>query len=313
MDTTVPSATDVNGSADWPSLGALLALLGLTVLVYVLLYRRRILPNRAPMGFLDHLRELGARFGRVGLLFLYWTVVFTAVRFDRFTFAGVPLAAPAWDLFDNAAARIYLLLARTSLPPDVHIIVTRPTEAVAAQLEISCIVGFLLVFPALAYEAWAFFSPALDDRERRVLARALPVAGVLFVAGAVFAYLYVVPVLFRVLYAFATPLGATAFLSAGALVGTLATFAVLFGFAFELPLVMVLLVRVGVAQPAMYLRRWRHVTVAIFVVAALVTDPTVVSQAIVAAMLLGLYWSGVGLSFLARPVRGERSAPASVA
>jgi sec-independent protein translocase protein TatC len=180
---------------------------------------------------------------------------------------------------------------------------------VAAQIQVAFLLGFLLAFPALVYEAWAFFSPALEPRERRALGRSLPIAGLLFVTGATFAYVYIVPTLFRVLYAFAGPIEAAQYLTAGALVGTLATFALLFGLAFELPLVMVLLVRLRVVSPSAYLRKWRHVTVAIFVLAALVTDPTVVSQILVAALLLALYWSGVLLSFLARPITAPAAQP----
>lgn len=292
-------------------LGALALLLATTALVHVFLYRKRLAPATGPMGFLEHLREAGTRTARVGLLFLYWVVVFTTVRFERFAFAGIPLAAPVLDIFDNTAGRVYLFLAQTSLPEGVQVIVTRPTEAVAAQLQVALLLGVLVAFPALAYEAWAFFSPALKPRERRALARSLPVSGVLFLTGAAFAYLFIVPTLFRILYAFAAPLEAAQFLTAGALVGTLTIFAFLFGLAFQLPLVMVLLVRLRVVRPSAYVRRWRHVTVGIFVVAALVTDPTVVSQVIVAAMLLGLYWCGVAASYVASPIPSAPEADAT--
>jgi sec-independent protein translocase protein TatC len=260
------------------------------------------------MRFTHHLRELRARILRLLALFAVWTTIFLTFRFETRQAYRLAFAVPVADVFDNAAARAYESLARALVPPGVDLIVTRPTEAVAAQLQVAFLLGFVLVLPALLFELWAFFTPALREREARALGRTLPVALVLFLSGATFAYYTIVPFMFRAFYAFADPLGARAFLSAGSLVGTVVAFALVFGLAFELPLTLVLLVRLGVVDPHAYVRHWRGVTFGIFVLAAVVTDPTLVSQLLVGAILLGLYWAGVGASFLARPAA---SAPAN--
>lgn len=293
-----PSASGDPGAA-----AAFAALLAASAVVIGIIYRRRELgaPARGPMRFLEHLRELGSRVIRVALVFGYWLVLVTTFRFDPARWHGLPVARPVADLFDNTTAQLYLLLARTSLPSDVRIIVTRPTEALGAQLEVGLMLSAVLTLPALFFEVWAFLSPALKAKERRLLARSIPLAGLLFLAGAVFSYLFLVPLLFQVLYAFAAPLGAERFLAAGALVGMLAVMAAIFGVAFELPLVMAILVRFGLVRPQIYLKYWRHATVAIAVVAAVVTaDPTLVSQVIVGSVMLVLYWGGVALSFTVR-------------
>lgn len=286
----------------------LLALFAVSIGIYAAFYARggHVKPTRDAMGFLHHLREFGARLVRVAILFGYWTIVVGTFRFERFFLGPLPLATPVFDLFASASAGVYVALAHASLPDGVQVIVTRPTEAVAAQLQVSFLLAAVLTLPVIIYEAWAFFAPALEPKERRTLARALPMAGVLFLAGAAFAFFFVVPLLFSVLYAFAAPLGAASYLTAGSLVGTLFTFALCFGIAFEMPLIMALLVRLRIVQPSFFLRYWRHATVVIMILAAIVTDPTLVSQLMVGGMLLVLYWGGVAFAYLARP--GERVA-----
>lgn len=283
--------------------GALAATLLALILLAYLLYAKLppVLPSRQAMGFLDHATELRNRLIRVFGLLGFWIVLLLTFRFQPLPLGPLTLAYPVPGVYDNAASRIYLFLANLNVPPGTQLIVTNPTEAVAAQLEVALLLGLLLTFPVLAYEAWAFFGPGLRARERRFLARIFPVSFLLFLAGAAFGLALMGPLLFRVLYAFARPLGAVQFLSAGSLVGTLTTMALIFGLAFQLPLVMVALVRFGLVAPTLWLRYWRHATLLIFLVAAIVTDPTLLSQMIVGIVLLGLYWGGVAASFLARP------------
>jgi sec-independent protein translocase protein TatC len=292
----------------WLGLALVLAVsAGLVLLLYA--RRSYLAPTRVPVSVSQHLRELGARLTRIVLLFAYWTALFTTVRFEAFRWRGLTLATPVWDIFDNTSARIYAHLAEALLPEGVQIVVTRPTEAVMAQIQISLLLAFILALPALAFEAWAFFGPGLEPRERRLLGRALPFSALLFLAGVAFSYRFITPLLLKVLYAFAGPLGALPLMSAGALVGTFVTFALVFGLAFQLPLVMALLVRFRFTTPQAYIRRWRHATIVIFVVAALVTDPTLVSQLIISGLLLVLYWGGVALSYLARPASSATPQP----
>jgi len=274
--------------------------------------RGRVLPSPGTMAFGDHARELRARLGRLALVFLFWSSLLLLVRFEP-RVGLVPYAVPVFDIFDNAASRVYVALASTIVPEGVRLLVSRPMEAAGAVIQLALLIGFVLTLPALLYEAWAFLSPGMTGRERRWFARILPVAGFLFVAGAAFAYLFVVPYLFTVFYAFAAPLGAEQYLAAGALVGTIVTFALVFGLMFELPLVMVALVRLRITTPRTYIRYWRHATIAAFALAAFVTDPTLLSQLIVGVLLLLLYWSGVAVSALVAPAATASDAPGAAA
>jgi sec-independent protein translocase protein TatC len=289
-----------------------LFVLSLLAIAFVLwlLYRRspRVGPSGHMMPFLEHVEELRIRVLRGGLVVVLWCVLLLSVRAVPFRFQGIRLAYPAPSLYDNVAAQVYHGLVRLTVPVGVTLFVSSPMEAVGAQMQVALILAIVVSMPFLLYETWAFFAPGLASRERRFVRSVLPIALVLFLIGSSFGILLVVPLLFAVLYAFAAPLGATTFMSAGELVGTVLTTALLFGAAFELPLVMVGAVRLGLLTTQSYLRKWRHATVAIFIVAAFASDPTLMSQLIIGTLLLALYWGGVLASMLVEH-RQARAAP----
>jgi sec-independent protein translocase protein TatC len=273
--------------------------LGVVALTSWFVYRRlgRVGPSSVLMPFLEHAEELRVRLLRTGIVLLLWMVLFLSVRAVPFRLGALLLAYPEPSLYDNIAAQVYRGIVAIAVPPGVQLFVSSPTEAVGAQMQIALVLALCVGLPLVLYEAWAFASPALASREQRFVRVALPAALVLFFAGAAFGFLVVVPMLFEVLYAFAAPLGATSLLSAGSLVGSVVTMCLLFGASFELPLIMGSLVRLGLASTRTYVRRWRHATIAIFVVAAFASDPTLLSQLIIGGILLALYWGGVLLSW----------------
>lgn len=278
-------------------------------LVAWLLYRRRhtVAPRNEAMPFLEHLEEFRTRILRSGAMVLLWMLLFLSMRSERLTLGAWHLAYPEPSLYDNMAAQVYNWIARTTVPPHVTLIVASPMEAVGAQMQVALVLALLVGLPFVLYEAWAFLSPGLRAQEQRLVRASLPLALALFALGGAFGFLVVAPLLLSVLYGFAAPLGATSFLNVGMLVGTVATMVLLFGAAFELPLVMVGLVRLRILTTRTYIRRWRHATMAIFVVAALASDPTVTSQLIIGCLLLVLYWSGVLGSYLVESALASRA------
>jgi sec-independent protein translocase protein TatC len=302
------SVADALSSEPGRGLLSLVILLLAVGLITWLLYRRLgpVLPQGESVPFLEHVEELRARLIRMLLIWLMWTTVFLSFRAAPLPMGNLRLGAPVPSLFNNVAAQVYSGLARAVVPDGVQVIVASPTEAISAQLLIALSLALVVSAPLLLFEIWAFAAPALRARERVLLARTLPIAFALFGVGAAFAFWMIVPLLLAVLYGFAEPLGAIAFLSATALVGTVAITCALAGVAFELPLVMVGLVRLGLVAPSTYLRRWRHATLVIFILAALGPDPTLTSQLVLGGLLLVLYFGGVAASFAF--VRPERNA-----
>ncbi len=291
------------GEPEVRAIALLITSLAAAGLIAFLLYHRQA-RRRAPhreMTYLEHLEELRTRIVRVSILLLLWVAVFMSVRVDRVVIGSVGVPTPAPSLYNTISARVFQWLVSNTVPDQVRVVTLSATEAVSAQIQIAFVLAVIVVFPFLLYETWAFFAPGLAEAEQRVLRWSLVPAIGLFAFGAFFGFRFVVPVMFQVLYGFAEPLGAEALLSAGTLVGTVTTLVLLFGFAFELPLVMAALVRLRILETRSYIRKWRHATVGIFIVAALASDPTLTSQLIIGSLLLALYWGGVLLAFLVQP------------
>src|SRR5918997_6959975 len=135
------------------------------------------------MPFLDHLEELRSRILRslaaviVGCAIGLWAVQ----RFQLVSLLKVPIAP-------------YLV--------DGKLVVTSPTEPVMIVFKLGFLVGLVLASPVILWQLWAFLAPALYEREKKALVPSLFIGLLLFLTGAVLAFLYVVPQALRVLFSF---------------------------------------------------------------------------------------------------------------
>ncbi|MGH2669135.1 MAG: twin-arginine translocase subunit TatC [bacterium] len=253
------------------------------------------------MSLLDHLREL-----RYRLLAILATAASAAIlAFVLDVRGGVVLGHSTWvptlSVTDSIASRALRLLLDSVVPPGVQIVLVTPFEGVSASLLAALIVGMLVASPFIAYHIAAFVAPALHANERRVVATIAPMSLVLFLAGAAFAVGVIVPVALRFLYSYAGALDAEPFARPGDILTFTGLTGLLMGLAFQLPLVMTALSRVGLVEPRSYARHWRGVVVVTLIVAAVVTpDPTVTSQMLVAAPTLLLFFLGIGLAYAVR-------------
>ncbi len=241
--------------------------------------------------FLGHVAELRRRLLWVVATFASVTVVAFLIRVEP--------AAPfvGLDPYDNLAAQMFRAAAEHLVPAGTTLVVTGPMDAFNVQLAWSFALAVMVSIPVAFYHVGRFLSPALRPRESRVLRNAVLPIVMLFLAGAAFAYLFVLPLALRALYGFSGALGAAPLLDVGEFSGFLLATLVGFGVAFETPVVMVTLARAGLVEPRTYWRYWRHAAVAALVVGMVLTpDPTIVSQLLLAAPLLLLYVAGAALS-----------------
>lgn len=313
VDPFTVSQEGVAGDAPWAVLAALLVILvAWTLWLFRKVHRSADDPvkGQAKMGMMGHLDELRRR-TTVALVVLLLASVFFFTFGIRWVPVGMlPLPAalggalalalplPVPSVFDNAAAQVFQWIAATMVPAGVDTIVTRPLDAAMTQIGLAIGLGVLVTFPVLFYETYAFVAPGLYPKERKVVLSAIPFVVVLFVGGALFGLMVMTPFMTKILYAYAEPLGATPFANVVDLVSFAAVFTVMFGLAFQLPAVMGLLARVGIATAAGMARYWRHAAIVIAIVSAFVTDPTLLSQIIVGTVLFLLYLSGLGLAWL---------------
>ena len=223
------------------------------------------------MPFLDHLEELRWRIIWSLGAFVLMGGIGIWLSF-HFQLIGV-LIDPARPYLDCS----YLNASKTAaeiaaLPPcDPRLAFTSITDPMFIQLKLGLLMGLLLSFPVIAYQAWAFLSPALHRNEKKVIVPALYGGLVLFVAGALLAYFYVLPATAKLMLSFVTrdmkqTIGIASYID-------MATkLMVVFGLVFELPIVILVLSSLGLIT-SRFLKNNRRYAIAIMAVAAAMLTP----------------------------------------
>ena len=159
-------------------------------------------------------------------------------------------------------------------------------------MKIAFMAGFIIALPFILYQIWAFVAPGLYSHEKKLVLPLVVSSTVLFVLGMVFCYFIVFGKVFTFISSFA-PKSITVAPDIEAYFNFVLGMFMAFGLAFEVPVVVVVLVLAGLVTVAQ-LREWRgYVVVAIFVVAAVVTPPDVVSQIALAVPMCLLYEIGI--------------------
>ena len=200
------------------------------------------------------------------------------------------------------AKDLYALLAQpllATLPKGGQMIATDVVGVFLVPMKVALMVAFLVALPYVLYQIWAFVAPGLYTHEKRL---ALPLVGssvALFFTGMAFAYFLVFPTVFGFM-AQVAPEGVAWMTDIEKYLSFVMSTFVAFGVAFEIPVIVVVLVLVGAVDLAT-LKEWRsYVIVGAFVVAAIFTPPDVVSQLMLAIPLCLLYELGM---LMARFVR----------
>ena len=222
--------------------------------------------------------------------------------------AGLVLVFVALLPFAN---RLYALLALPlldKLPKGGQLIATEVASPFFAPLKLAFFVALVIAMPWLLYQLWAFVAPGLYKRERRLALPLLASALVLFYAGCAFAYFVVLPAVFTFLNK-VTPVGVTMMTDISNYLDFVLVIFLAFGASFELPVALVILALLGWVTPKQ-LREWRgYAIVAIFVLAAVITPPDVVSQMLLALPMILLYEAGIIAASAVRPTRDPDTSP----
>ena len=186
-------------------------------------------------------------------------------------------------------------LANAMGPDDSQrLIYTNLTEAFFTYVKISFFGGMFLMFPVLAVQIWGFIAPGLYGRERRAFLPYLVATPVLFITGAALVYYFIMPMAWRFFLGFqstgaetALPIQLEARVSDYLDLVMVLMFA--FGLCFQLPVLLSLMARAGMITADTLASRRRYAIVIIFVAAAFLTPPDIISQIGLAASLMALY------------------------
>jgi sec-independent protein translocase protein TatC len=201
------------------------------------------------------------------------------------------------------ASDIYDLLARpmmAALPVGSQMIATGVITPFLIPVKVTLLVAFVIALPWVLYQAWSFIAPGLYTHEKRLIAPLVISSSLLFVAGIAFCYFLVFGMVFSFIHEFA-PKSIAVAPDIDSYFGFVMTMFIAFGLTFEVPIVVIVLVRMGLVTVERLREVRPYVIVGAFVIAAIVTPPDVVSQLLLAIPLCLLYEVGIIIApFFAR-------------
>ncbi|MDT0139122.1 twin-arginine translocase subunit TatC [Acidovorax sp. PRC11] len=215
---------------------------------------------------------------------------------DRLIKAVIAIGiAGAILFFYPGPGHLYDLLAAplvAHLPAGATLIATSVISPFMVPLKILLMSAFLLALPVVLYQVWAFVAPGLYSHEKKLVLPLVVSSTVLFLFGVAFCYFFVFGQVFSFIQSFA-PKSITAAPDIEAYLSFVLTMFLAFGLSFEVPIVVVVLARMGIVDVAKLKSFRGYFIVIAFIIAAVVTPPDVVSQLALAVPMCLLYELGI--------------------
>ena len=181
-----------------------------------------------------------------------------------------------------------------------QLLYTGLTDGLMIRLSLAAGVGLMVAVPVALWNIWAFIAPGLKLSERRLIWPVMIMSPILFITGAAFAFYVLFPFAFRFFIELVndTPVPSVLMPAARDYLSFAIGMLKVFGCAFQLPLVLVLLNRIGVVSRGAMVKMRRYAIVVIIIVAAVLTPPDVVSQCLLALPMWALF--EISLLFMRR-------------
>ncbi len=189
------------------------------------------------------------------------------------------------------------------LPKGSTVIFTKVQEPFFTALKVSFFTAFIVSLPVIFWQLWLFVSPGLYENEKKFILPFVFFATIMFLIGDIFCYYVVIPFGFKFLINFGSQLF-TALPSIGEYVSFFTKLLIGFGIAFELPVITFFLATIGLVTDKTLMGFFKYAIILIFLVAAILTPPDVLTQFLMAAPLIILY--GVSI-LIARAINPEKS------
>ena len=179
--------------------------------------------------------------------------------------------------------------------PEISFVFISPAELLLSYIKIAVILGLAVSSPFLIIQIWLFISPGLEKKERRTIIFSLLFGGAFFILGAVFAYMIVLPLILEFFMGFQVE-GIEEMISFNSYLSLVVNTVLSFGLIFELPSIMVIMTRFGIVRVSFLRKNRKYIILVIFVVAAVLTPPDVISQTLLALPMILLFELGIFLS-----------------
>ncbi len=225
-----------------------------------------------PMSIVDHLDEFRTRFLKIFLAF----IIFTAAAF----------------YFSNT---IVYYMNKPFLDTNNQLHIFKLTGGFMLRFKASAGTAILLLIPYLLFHAWRFIAPAIGKTERMFSKLTIISSVLLFYSGVAFVFFFLIPFSIKMFLSFIgtymiTTIGADDYLN------MVFIFCLLMGILFELPIIMLVLTKFGVVTPELLISKRKYAVVVIWVIAAFVSPPDVISMILCGVPLMGLYEISIVLS-----------------
>ena len=175
------------------------------------------------------------------------------------------------------------------LSPAFDFVYLSPAELVTSYMKLALVLGLVFSSPFILWEIWAFVAPGLTERESRAAGAALVAGFVFFLIGALFCFTVILPITLQFFYDFNGSRDITASISFNSYMSFILGMLVAFGVVFEMPVLSYLLARLGLLGPGLLVKGRKYAVLLIFILAAVITPPDVVSQIMTAVPMLALY------------------------
>lgn len=239
------------------------------------------------MPFWDHVAELAMRLRIIIISLIISIIIIMVVPSD---------VNDLWNAFFGdlqyrpLVAVILDRMKNDLLPPDTVLIGGTIEDPITLYFEISMVIAVVISSPIIAYEIYAFIAPGLYAHEKRFLKRFVLGFTIMFVLGVIYAYYFILPITFRILFIFTDIIGAEKIFTVRNFYDLVFLGLVSVGLFFTLPVFIILAIRFGVINTETLITYKRYLYVAIFTITAILTpDPTPVSMLLLSIPFVVLY------------------------
>jgi sec-independent protein translocase protein TatC len=164
------------------------------------------------------------------------------------------------------------------------------------HMYISMVAGFILAFPYVLWEIWRFVRPAMHENERKYSTGGVIISSTLFLLGVLFSYFLIVPLTVNFLGTYQVSERVFNQISLTSYISTVVSVTFAVGVAFELPILVYFLTKIGIITPDFLKKNRKYMYVILLIVAAIITPPDVFSQILVVIPLIGLYELSIAVS-----------------
>ncbi|NNV07828.1 twin-arginine translocase subunit TatC [Geobacillus sp. C56-T2] len=191
---------------------------------------------------------------------------------------------------------VIIYLQRTAETKQLTMNAFRLTDPIKVYFQFAFVIAAVLTSPVLLYQIWAFVSPGLYEKERKVTLSYIPASIVLFLGGVSFAYFVLFPFVVRFMNQLAEQLGVQQMIGINEYFQFLLQLVLPFGVVFQLPIVVLFFTRLGLITPQFLVRVRKYAYLVLLIIAAIITPPDLLSQVIVMIPLTLLYEGSIWIA-----------------